>query len=405
MKIKSILFILMCLLTVHLYGQTYSVVSVNPDYAVPGQSNNLELFLNKPLATTDSVINADLWLFSPGMISDTVLVSTNIEILDSILHVNFVVPNGNFDKNATLFLYVKTTNSYDSVFYYNSLIIGSEISNITPSICMVSVDSANKYFIAWDKPSTTTVDSVNIYKETTVFNKYIKIGERAFDAAPIFEDTSSNPTQNAASYEISFVNTSGIESALTNPVKSIRLNLNNVSGAEADLSWLSYEGGLTYYIYRGSSVQNMEKIGEIASDLYSFVDIAPPAGDLFYQVALVRSGPCNIGNASSDTTSLVKSNIVEYSNTGPVITSVNEQDQEKGLRIYPNPVRNVLNLHILDNTMHATASLYDMTGRLVYGPEIITGNATLDISSLTSGTYLLKIRNDNTVFSRVIIKK
>lgn len=405
MKLKSVLFGIICLLSLNLAGQApYNIVSVEPDFVTPGQTSYLTFILDKPLQAGDSVSYAGLWMdYTTGGI-DLVYGDSLLVFYDTIVEAKFTIPDSNY--LSTCIPYLKFNNYPDSVGAL-SIKVSTEISAITPQICMVSVDTANKYLVSWYKPSVTTIDSVNIYKETNVNNKYVKIGVRAYDAAPVFEDPATNPTRKAEYYKISFVDQSRNESKLSNSYKSLRLNLNNVSSAAAGLSWNYYAYyGLTYYIYRGVSKDDMVKIDEISGDLGSYVDIAPPPGDLLYQIALVEPDPCVIGSTASDTTSLIKSNFVEYSNTGPVVASVNEQEKEKGLSIYPNPVKDELFIRF-DNTVlkNAEVSLYDMTGRLVHDPEVITGNATLDFSDLTSGTYLLKIRDNDTIFSRVVVKE
>src|SRR5690554_1958379 len=79
------------------------------------------------------------------------------------------------------------------------------------------------------------------------------------------------------------------------------------------------------------------------------------------------------------------------------------------LSVYPNPVTNILNVSAdLVSIADATIELYDITGKLVYkNAELFynTNSATIDISTLQPGVYMLKLQTDNTVQTVKIIKK
>src|SRR5690606_11686394 len=79
------------------------------------------------------------------------------------------------------------------------------------------------------------------------------------------------------------------------------------------------------------------------------------------------------------------------------------------LSVYPNPVTNILNISAdLVSIADATVELYDVTGKLVYkNAELFynTNSATIDISTLQPGVYMLKLQTDNTVQTVKIIKK
>ena len=63
---------------------------------------------------------------------------------------------------------------------------------------------------------------------------------------------------------------------------------------------------------------------------------------------------------------------------------------ELNLNIYPNPVSSNLNFSGLSSAVQA--SVYDMTGRLYFQKEVTN---TLDVSSLKTGIYMVKIENES----------
>jgi hypothetical protein len=60
------------------------------------------------------------------------------------------------------------------------------------------------------------------------------------------------------------------------------------------------------------------------------------------------------------------------------------------LAIFPNPVRDRLNIQFTSKLNSVTASVYDPLGRLLFFRDIDPNNASVDLSSLTSGLYLIK---------------
>src|SRR5690606_12253515 len=79
------------------------------------------------------------------------------------------------------------------------------------------------------------------------------------------------------------------------------------------------------------------------------------------------------------------------------------------LVVYPNPVSEILNISAdLISIANANVKIYDITGKQVYENADLfynTNTAGIDISSLTSGVYMLKIETDNTDQTIKVIKK
>ena len=73
--------------------------------------------------------------------------------------------------------------------------------------------------------------------------------------------------------------------------------------------------------------------------------------------------------------------------------------------LYPNPIdknSQLLSLNFDDN-QSKSIKIYDLMGRLVF--DLITNENKIDISSMSSGTYIVKINFNNQTFnSKLIIK-
>ena len=71
------------------------------------------------------------------------------------------------------------------------------------------------------------------------------------------------------------------------------------------------------------------------------------------------------------------------------ITSLNNS----GFGIYPNPVRQLLNIKTDNNSKMESAQIYDLNGRLVF--KAILTNTSIAVDTLHAGTYILLLRDIN----------
>ncbi|MFC4475915.1 T9SS type A sorting domain-containing protein [Flavobacterium chungangensis] len=75
--------------------------------------------------------------------------------------------------------------------------------------------------------------------------------------------------------------------------------------------------------------------------------------------------------------------------------------ENKFFSVWPNPVKNTLNINSL-NESNYSVKIYDLLGRLIYTKENV--NTSIDVSSFTSGLYLIKIKAENGEASQKFIK-
>ncbi len=79
------------------------------------------------------------------------------------------------------------------------------------------------------------------------------------------------------------------------------------------------------------------------------------------------------------------------------ILSVSEFDADSPIEIYPNPVRESLFINNLKSVSH-DYEIYDLTGRLVLNGKSGSDNS-ISVSTLSQGTYILKLRKSDSSFS------
>lgn len=169
------------------------------------------------------------------------------------------------------------------------------------------------------------------------------------------------------------------------------------------------KGVQTRWIIKNSANQTIKQGNGYGNNQTYEIDIELPGNDC-YSLRILDTG--NDGGASI---SLADGNgnvlIESDGNYGGGFTKafskgalgVNDQ-QTVELSVYPNPTSGIVNLvsgRNIDNV-----NVYDVSGRLVKTVNKISSDKTvLDLSSLSSGTYILKIQTGkNVVTKKVIIK-
>ncbi|MFH1322112.1 MAG: FG-GAP-like repeat-containing protein [Bacteroidota bacterium] len=201
-------------------------------------------------------------------------------------------------------------------------------------ICIITVDSATgKNLIVWEKEPGLSIDSYNIYKEGTQANVYFRIGTVPYDSLSIFVDLQANPAQRSWRYKLTAGDTciSESESEMSPLHKSIHLTVNLGLNGEINLIWDHYVGFPfgTYYIYRGSSPNDMDSLDALPSNLNSYTDFSPPSGQLYYQVAAVHPTGCTATLKTKDYNSS-KSNTSSIASAGTLTATAIATDATYG---------------------------------------------------------------------------
>jgi hypothetical protein len=96
-----------------------------------------------------------------------------------------------------------------------------------------------------------------------------------------------------------------------------------------------------------------------------------------------------------------KKDIYAYTASG---TTNTEQYESPGMRIYPNPVRDMVN--IVNPGTDSKLIIRSISGKVVYEARITNSDnrISVDLSHQPSGVYILEIRSDQAVRTEKIIK-
>jgi hypothetical protein len=88
---------------------------------------------------------------------------------------------------------------------------------------------------------------------------------------------------------------------------------------------------------------------------------------------------------------------------GNVTLSTSENDFSSSVVVYPNPVKSILTINNSSNNQVDSASIYDVTGRKVLFLDKIY--SSIDVSELSSGNYILKIKSGELIAIKRFIKE
>lgn len=176
-----------------------------------------------------------------------------------------------------------------------------------PAIDIVDIDPATGRLRI--TPTEQTADHVigwNIYRETSVANKYELIGAILNgNGNRSFVDPLSEPSSHPSRYTLSWILDYG-ESLECEPHQSLHVMINRATGNAINLMWSPYEGRevASYRILRGATIASMTPIATVSGNVRSFTDLTPDVAQPLYSVEMVCKA-----ETRADATS-VRSNVV-----------------------------------------------------------------------------------------------
>jgi hypothetical protein len=392
MKLKWVL-LLLCISHIISVAHGCEIKYVFPDQVNRGDTVNLNIVLGPP----DCGVIEQIFILAYNRM-DTVFSEDYTMINDTVLEAEFIVPDTITMGKADL---VIMTSGYGEIYLEEALIIGSEIV-VAPDICMVTVDNTNKNMVIWEDPDIKTLDSVYIYKEISVTGNYVKTGAKSAEDVTYFIDTASIPEQNANSYKISFVDIDGYESPKSKYHKTVHLTMSIGIGGACNLIWDNYRGFnySSFNVYRGTSKNNLLKIAELPTNLFSYTDLAPPLGMVYYVIEVEKAGGCYLGNfkSTSDFYSSSSSNMIALQTS-----SLKDNFSDESIDIYFDDAINKISILLKNKIDTYNISIISIDGKEKYKQKIDTGTE-LDISDFEPGVCILKIESSKKVQVQKFIK-
>ena len=118
-----------------------------------------------------------------------------------------------------------------------------------------------------------------------------------------------------------------------------------------------------------------------------------PSDVLGWANSLIDSGtPTSAPDVNQELPFLINGNLL----------GINQYELSSKILIYPNPVKNTLNLSSTNGMEIKNIKIYDVYSRLI---KEFFNSSEMDISNLKSGNYLLKIQTENEIISKIFIKE
>lgn len=121
-----------------------------------------------------------------------------------------------------------------------------------------------------------------------------------------------------------------------------------------------------------------------------------------YSVSLSGDGK-TLGVGCVNNSGTINTGYVRAFDLSSIILATQENSVENDIKIYPNPVKNHLNIS-LDKKINSIG-VYDMLGQEILSKMINSKEANIEVSHLTTGTYLVKITSEGKVKTVKIIKE
>ena len=349
-----------------------------------------------------------VWFISGEIIlyETTNIIETHIKYLESVLTADMM--------GMPLLIGIQNNNGTFGVEYPGNYSLGvqDQAARYSPynapmnpiSLCLVSVDSATgKNMVIWNQPMGIPIDSFLIFKETNQSGVYEQIGAQMNNVFSTFIDTGSYPAIQANRYRLGFRDSCGTVSDTSTEQKTIHLSVNQGQNNSWNLIWDAFEGlsFSTYAIYRGTSLSNMSLYTTIASTLYQYSDLTPPA-TVFYAIGVVDSAGCSPSARVENNFANSISNIVNPSSSG-----INQIQASNIISIYPNPATNMLTLKSQLPIFNSQFIITDVLGNEVYHQPINNSSqSSIDISQLNNGIYFYQIKNDKeTMRGKFVVEK
>ena len=352
------------------YMFTYSTIT-NPSYT--------PLSFNQPIGSWDvsKVTNMR------GMFTET----------------SFNQPLGSWDVSSV----VSMDGMFTDAFAFNQPIGSWDVSNVTDMSLMFYFATAfNQPIDSWNVSNVTKMSGM--FCKATAFNQPIgswnvssvtSVGSMFTDAfafnQPIGSWDVSNVTymggmfvgafafnQPIGSWNVSKVINMGSifreAYAFNQPLDSWNVsNVTNMSGmfGDAGLSSANYDATLIGWAARGAN------------------------GGVLKQGVTFDGGTSNYCNASDARNYLINTYGWIITDGGSDCTGLNtEEFDTSSLKLYPNPVLNVLNIKVDYNLINQPYNVFDSLGRVVLNGKLNDVDTSINVEQLSKGIYYIKLANN-----------
>lgn len=271
-------------------------------------------------------------------------------------------------------------NPYTLTVVNDTAVTAYFTADLSPELCMVGVSDWKNQLI-WE-PLEAPCTAYRLYRESDMAGVYELIAEVPYDSATTFVDSTSRPMTRSYRYRISGVDPYGREGVQSPEHKTMHLTISQGIGNHWNLVWTEYEGAeySTYIIYRGTSQNDLQQIDVMpAGGNTTYTDAEAPAGDVYYQVGVMMTTPCNPTKAATISLSNIATNGV---------VGIAEAEAE-AVRVYVEENLVVVRLDDAGERSASEAIMFDIMGRRIASAKLVQGEARM--AAPADGVFLVKI--------------
>ncbi len=256
----------------------------------------------------------------------------------------------------------------------------------TPQICVVDVDSATgKNLVIWNQFAVNNIEQFHVYRENSS-SVFVEIESQPSNAFSTYLDTGSYPVVQSYSYQLTALDSCGIETLLSSSTvhTTIHLSANLGVGGVVNLIWNTYVGApvTTQNITRSVGGGPFVNIAAVANTVTSYTDVTPPAGTLEYRINSVMAVTCSPSFRTTSGEYIVSSNGALVPGTTGIKTFV------PGVQVFPNPTTDqlIIKMEVLAYSMYSISN--SIGQQLIQQP--ITGTQTkVDVSTRRKRIFFL----------------
>jgi len=121
---------------------------------------------------------------------------------------------------------------------------------------------------------------------------------------------------------------------------------------------------------------------------------------IYSQTNNPRVSPVHAGAFSNNNLTYVVGKIYVLSPPALPKQAIEKEEVVNTIKVYPNPVTNILTVETLDKSEIKFIVISDMSGKLLYSGKL--ENNSVDVSFLKQGNYIIKLDNDNSKTFKII---
>lgn len=310
-------------------------------------------------------------------------------------------------------------------FITRFMILGAGLAFYAPTamaqhICMVTADyqDAENYIVMWEElADVSNIDSIFIYRKEGVETVFTKIGavDVTLTSPTYFVDTDVN-TMDTTKYAISYLFTSGVESARSPWHQAVVMDYDDATGGEGHFFWTKYkkedqvdESYIEGYVCNidQSGLGLFSNAGFWGNQTTDWIDQSHMEHPGAHYEILVQLPDCNVLTKANINTS--RSNIKNQQSNQAVME---EEEQSAGISLIqgvhftlsPNPVVDVLTISA-NESFEGSYWITNVKGEKVDAKPLSGNSLSLDISSFESGVYFFNLESKGIVSSKKFVKK